>query len=183
MQTNASYDTVWMIQHADPNLRFLSKKEPVPVKEGIILEHCGTSHYLASDIVEYRNDFGIEYEVCVHSFATLNKSQCLTLEKIGKLTRDLPTKFQMAQNIWCFATSDDPATDYKVVEPGKMTPDDLLRIIKQKLLERGSYGIRGLSMVFKHMDENGNHKLDQDDFRWGLYNYGITITKDVILYV
>lgn len=28
------------------------------------------------------------------------------------------------------------------------------------------------------MDDNGNHLLDADDFRWGLIDYGITITKE-----
>jgi hypothetical protein len=180
MQTQESYDNCWTISSADPNARFLSKSEPVPVNSDVIIEHCGTSHYLASDSVEYKNDFGTEYEVCVHSFATLNKSQQLTLEKAGKLTRDLPTKFQLPQNIWAFVTSNDPATDYKVIEQGKMTHDDLVKIIKAKLNERGAYGIRGLSLVFKNMDENGNKKLDPDDFRWGLMNYGITISKEVL---
>ena len=28
------------------------------------------------------------------------------------------------------------------------------------------------------MDDNGNKKLDVDDFRWGLIDYGIQITKE-----
>ena len=28
------------------------------------------------------------------------------------------------------------------------------------------------------MDNNGNRLLDVDDFRWGLKDYGITISKD-----
>ena len=28
------------------------------------------------------------------------------------------------------------------------------------------------------MDENGNKKLDVDDFRWGLMDYGVSITKE-----
>lgn len=168
-----------MFQHADPNERFQARGLPVPCNEPVIVEHCATSQYLASDKVAYNNDFGLEYEACVHSFATLNKSQSLALEKTGKLTRDLPTKFQGDENVWAIAMSNDPATDYKVVERAKMTSDDLLRLIKQKLLERGAYGIRGLGLVFKNMDENGNRKLDPDDFRWGLHNYGITISKEV----
>ena len=54
----------------------------------ILLEHCATSHFLASDKLDYRNDFGTEYEVCVHSYATANKSQFLNLEKVGKLTKE-----------------------------------------------------------------------------------------------
>ena len=179
MFAKASYDTVWYVQHVDPNERFLAKGQPVPVNQPVILEHCGTSSYLAADLLECKNDFGIEYEASVHNFATLNKSQQLQLEKVGKLTRDVPTKFQVDQNIWMFVTSQDPSTDYKVVEVGKTTYEDLLRMIRQKLLERGAYGIRGLARIFKAVDQNGNHKLDPDDFRWGLYNYGISISKEV----
>jgi hypothetical protein len=33
-------------------------------------------------------------------------------------------------------------------------------------------------MIFKAMDNNGNRLLDVDDFRWGLIDYGIQITKE-----
>ena len=102
----------------------------------------------------------------------------MKLEQVGKLTRDMPTKFQGDQNIWAFVTSDDPSTDYRVVEVGITTYEDLVRMIKAKLLERGAYGVRALSRIFKEMDINGDHKLDPDDFRWGLYNYGMIISKE-----
>lgn len=38
--------------------------------------------------------------------------------------------------------------------------------------------MRGIARIFKAMDDNGNHMLDVDDFRWGLIDYGITITKE-----
>jgi len=28
------------------------------------------------------------------------------------------------------------------------------------------------------MDDNGNGQLDVDDFRWGLIDYGISVTKE-----
>jgi len=52
----------------------------VLASDPILIEHCATSHFLASDSIQYRNDFGTEYEVSVHSYATNNKSQCLQLE-------------------------------------------------------------------------------------------------------
>jgi hypothetical protein len=58
----------------------------VPANQEVLIEHCATSQYLASDKINYRNDFGTEYEVCVHSYSTNNKSQALNLEKVGKLT-------------------------------------------------------------------------------------------------
>ena len=63
------------------------------IGDPILLRHSPTSHYLASDLVKYRNDFGTEFEVCVNSFATKNKSQNLELEKDGKATSDVPSKF------------------------------------------------------------------------------------------
>lgn len=50
--------------------------------------------------------------------------------------------------------------------------------IKQRILERGSNGIRGIGRIFRAMDDNHNHLLDTDDFRWGLIDYGIQISKD-----
>jgi hypothetical protein len=54
----------------------------------------------------------------------------------------------------------------------------LIREIKNKILERSASGIKGISRIFKAMDNNGNKLLDVDDFRWGLIDYGITITKE-----
>lgn len=70
----------------NPNYRNSSLGEPVPANDGVLIEHCATSQYLASDKIDYRNDFGMEYEVCVNSYSTNNKSQALNLEKVGKLT-------------------------------------------------------------------------------------------------
>ena len=179
MHTNPSYDTVWSVEHWDPNDRYAMKSQSVPVNEPVIIEHSGTSHFLASDLIEYRNDFGTEYEVSVYSYATLNKSQSLALEKVGKLTRELPTKFQNDQNLWLFVTSSDPATDYETIEEPLPTPKELIDAIKNKLLGRGCYGIRGLSLVFKNMDKNGNHKLDEEEFANGMQNYGITLNNKV----
>ena len=104
MFTKKNYDTVWTLESSDPNYRLTANNSPLLSNTPLIIKHKATSHYLASDIVEYRNDFGTEYEVCVHSFATLNKSQQLALENSGKLTREIPTKFQHDQNVWMVVT-------------------------------------------------------------------------------
>ena len=44
------------------------------IGDPILIRHSPTSHYLAADTVKYRNDFGTEFEVCVNSFAKLNKT-------------------------------------------------------------------------------------------------------------
>ena len=88
-----SYYGVWIIDHLDPNYRFEKQGEPVKANEPILLRHASTSHYLASDTLKFKNDFGNEYEVCVNSYATKNRSQNLALEKEGKITGDVPSKF------------------------------------------------------------------------------------------
>ena len=84
---------------------------PVKVNEQILLKHCSTDQHLGSQIIEYKNDFGVEYEICCCSFLTLNKSQQLNLEKSGLLTKDHSTKFTLGENTWHFVTADDPTKE------------------------------------------------------------------------
>lgn len=93
VSTKSSFSCTWIIDSLDPNFRFERQGEPVVASDPVLIRHCQTSHYLASDLVKYKNDFGQEYEVSVHSFATKNKSQNLALEKEGRLTVDVPSKF------------------------------------------------------------------------------------------
>ena len=60
----------------------------------------------------------------------------------------------------------------------KFTIEDLIREVKAKIISRSANGIRGIARIFKAMDDNGNHMLDVDDFRWGLKDYGITLSKE-----
>eukprot|EP00826_Nyctotherus_ovalis_P065553 TRINITY_DN9639_c0_g3_i1.p1 TRINITY_DN9639_c0_g3~~TRINITY_DN9639_c0_g3_i1.p1 ORF type:complete len:327 (-),score=98.67 TRINITY_DN9639_c0_g3_i1:143-1123(-) len=192
MHTNVNFNTVWSIEHADPNKRYSMKSQPVELGQPVLLEHCGTAHYLASDLIEYRNDFGTEYEVSVHSYGTLNKSQSLSLEKSGKKAAGTPTKFQEDQNIWSFVASQDPSTDFDpaaeamggrttekaIGKPSSstersLTPIEVFADIKQRLMQRGGYGLRGLSKVFKRMDQNGNNKLDAQEFCETLDDFGL----------
>jgi len=89
-----SFNTVWVIDSFDPNDRYERQGEPVRAGEPILLRHCHTQQYLASDCVVEKNDFGTEFEVSTNSFACLNKTQNLYLEKNGNITTDVPTRFQ-----------------------------------------------------------------------------------------
>jgi hypothetical protein len=75
-------------------------------------------------------------------------------------------------------TAPNPSYALPLEELNKFTIEDLIKEIKAKILERSASGIRGIAKIFKAMDENGNKLLDVDDFRWGLKDYGITITKE-----
>lgn len=93
VSTKESYNGTWVIDYLDPNFRFEKQGEPIQANDPILIRHCQTSHYLASDLKKVKNEFGQEYEVSVNSFATKNRSQNLALENSGKITGDLPTKF------------------------------------------------------------------------------------------
>lgn len=178
MHVKKIYNTVWTVEHVNPTARKDCVGKAVPANAAILIKHAATGHLLASDIVDYRNDFGLEYEVCVHNFSTKNKSQNLALESAGAIASDTPTKFQHDENIWMFVTSNDPK-DAEEIEP-EMTysVDDILKEIKAKLNQRGSYGIRGIARIFKILDNDGSRKLDLKEFQEGLLDYGISLTDD-----
>jgi len=44
------------------------------------------------------------------------------------------------------------------------------------LKKRGAHGIRGLGIVFRRMDNNGDRKMDRNEFMWGLRENGHTLS-------
>jgi hypothetical protein len=90
-----SFSNVWVIESVDPNYRLETQGQPVMASDPILIKHCHTQTYLASDINTYKTDFGNEFEAMVNNFCMLNKTQNLALEKKGNITVDIPTKFQL----------------------------------------------------------------------------------------
>ena len=54
MSSNDCYNTVWVIKHSDPKIRFESDGLPVGIDDPVIIEHQFTSQWLASDDVDYQ---------------------------------------------------------------------------------------------------------------------------------
>jgi Ca2+-binding EF-hand superfamily protein len=52
----------------------------------------------------------------------------------------------------------------------------VLEKIKKNLKARGVHGIRGLGIIFKRMDANGDKRLDRYEFQWGLKENGLDIS-------
>lgn len=138
-----------------------------------MLKNAATNHFAGSDGTPINNTFGKEFEAFVHCTATSNKSQNLELEQKGKITGDLPSKFQKDENIFMVLCAPDRSFDQAIEELDKFTIEDLIKEIKAKIVERSANGIRGISRIFKMMDDKGDRKLDVDDFRWGLIDFGI----------
>jgi hypothetical protein len=70
------------------------------VADPFVIRHSATGRLLASDLVDYYNDYGHEYEVCCNNFLTNNKYQTLISEKEGKLKIDTKTRLEKEQNVW-----------------------------------------------------------------------------------
>lgn len=47
-------------------------------------------------------------------------------------------------------------------------------------MQKGPLGVRNLKKVFYEMDKDKSGKLELDDFRWGLRNYGLNFTESEI---
>jgi|ERR1712224_1039088 len=94
--SNDNYNCTWVVETLDPNFRFECEGQPVKAGEPVLIRHAATGHYLASDTVRHGNEFGGEWEVMCHSFASQNKTQNLQLEKTGASTSDIPARFQNA---------------------------------------------------------------------------------------
>lgn len=171
-----SYNTQWVIDSFDPNDRFERQGEPVKAGEPILLRHCHTQQYLASDCVVEKNDFGQEYEVSCHSFACQNKTQNLELEKRGNITTDVPTRFQQEQNVWIFETAPDASCAAPIEDLQKFNVAELLDDIKRFIAAKSS--AEAVKNVFEAMDESRCGQVDADDFRWGMIDLGYNLSKN-----
>jgi len=105
---DSPFNTTWIIDHIDPNFRFEKQGSPIECNDPILIRHLSTNTYLSADINRIKNDFGVEFEVTVTNHSSKNKSQNLALEKDGRITGDIPTKFQEDQNIFYFVTAPGP---------------------------------------------------------------------------
>jgi Ca2+-binding EF-hand superfamily protein len=55
-------------------------------------------------------------------------------------------------------------------------PNQVLSKVLDVLKARGMHGIRGLGIVFRRMDNNGDRKMDRAEFMWGLKENGHTLS-------
>lgn len=178
MHAKLDYLGVWVIDFFDPNERLEMQGEPVKTCDGVLLRHCQTAQYLASDDVRCPNNFGGEREVSCNSFVRLNRTQNLALEEKGNITTDVPTKFQLDQNVFFFQTAPNASYAAPVEELHKFNIEDLIAECKTKIMDRSSGGLKALARIFRAMDDNGNGQLDVDDFRWGFIDYGFNLSKE-----
>lgn len=75
-------------------------------------------------------------------------------------------------------TAPDASYARSIAELSKFDINEAMRDLKVRLYERSCFGSRELTAIFKAMDRDGSCRLDVDDFRWGLMDYGVQISKE-----
>lgn len=148
--------------------------EVVKANDPVLLRHVTTCVYLgADDCYKIKNDFGSENEVHCSNHSSNNKSQNLALEQDGRLTVDVPTKFQQAHNIFYLQTAPDASYARPIEELTKFDINEFMKDIRAKVLDKSCFGMCTLLKIYQAMDSRGDHRVECDDFRWGLLDYGI----------
>lgn len=133
------FNTVWVFEYADPKVRFEMGGQPIRANEPVLIKHCFTSQWLASDNVPYRNDFGEEFEVFGHSFQHHNKTQNLIAEKTGRTTIDIPLRNQNPQNVWTVLTAQDKSQEFdESILDKTNSVESLLTKLKHQMIQRGT---------------------------------------------
>lgn len=160
-------------------MRFELQGEIVKANDPVLLRHQHTCTYLAVDNkAKYNNDFGTEFEAHCQNYSTNNRSQNLEMEFQGRLTSDVPTKFQLDYNVFYLQTAPEKNLDRPIEELSKFDIQQLLNDLNQRIFELKDDPISALTRIFNDMDVKGEEKVEIDDFRWGLIDFGIQITKD-----
>jgi hypothetical protein len=109
--SNQTHDTVWVAQYKDTNQRFEMEGSEVPGNAEIIIQHAATKSALASQNLDFYNDFGKECELCCNSYISIKKKQFLSQEKQGLCTADIPVRSEAIKNHFAFLTASVPELD------------------------------------------------------------------------
>jgi len=177
--------SVWKVQKCvngpdGATQRLLSEGGAVEINSPVVLQHRSTSQNLCADPqVTDMSDFGAELEVCCSLQQHTGKSHQLVSEFSGLSTGDTAARSEKDTSQWTFVTSANPesAKEFRKL-PQPLSAQALLEKVREIVNKRGEYGIRGLARSFQIMDDGNDKMLDRDDFKWGLYDYGVHLNDD-----
>ena len=158
--------TLWTVYPADGDLMSVEGL-PVPASAPVMIMHRATNQPLGASLDQMTStDFGAE--LVVHAFRHQAKAK----------TSDPRSRPVQAPNRWEFVLADDPAAAEDTRVFRELTPELIIEQVKQAINERGAYGIRGLARAFRIIDDAGDGALDREDFKWGLFDYGVRLSDE-----
>ncbi|KAL5020093.1 hypothetical protein ScPMuIL_002985 [Solemya velum] len=53
-----------------------------------------------------------------------------------------------------------------------------IKHLREACLKRGAAGIKGMGRLFRLMDDNGSRSLSFEEFKNGIYDYGLTFDDE-----
>ncbi|CAM9335239.1 unnamed protein product [Scytosiphon promiscuus] len=198
LRAGASSATVWQFQKTTHGKdgrvdRILGVGSPVLVGNELLLQHRDTFMALSCERGNVEpTDFGAEFEVCCENMTTNGKCLQLLSESQGRKTAAAAAKAELRANRWFVrlgqqasggdgGSGDDGDGGSGGVRsrelPPEMTADNLLKKA-QLVIHRRPAGIHCLRNALRSVDPAGNGKLDREDVRWCLLDFGLELDEE-----
>ena len=70
------------------------------------------------------------------------------MEADGRLTVDVPTKFQQQHNVFYFQSAPDASYARPIEELAKFDINDFVKDVRAKVLDKSCFGIKSLMRIF-----------------------------------
>ena len=102
ISSEENFFNCWTIEHIDPAKRLEVQGSPVNSKEPFLIRHDQTGKLLSSDLIDYFNDFGHEYEVCANNYLPYGRYQKILPYdmKEDKVSEVQCNRVERTDNIW-----------------------------------------------------------------------------------
>ena len=96
----------------------------------------------------------------------------------GDRVRENDNKGVDDKNYWTIELSSDPIAAAPVEAPPRYDGAQMIQDIKDTLKQRGAMAIRGISRVFRILDDNRNRQNDTNELRFGLKDFDIHLNEE-----
>ena len=102
ISSEENFFNCWTIEHIDPSKRLEVQGQPVPSSEPFLIRHDQTGKLLSSDLIDYFNDFGHEYEMCCNNYLPYGRYQKILPFDMheDKVAEVQCNRIEKPENIW-----------------------------------------------------------------------------------
>ena len=110
--------------------------------------------------------------------ATTKRTQLLSKEKTGELTRETQSKELGAQNFWTFELASEPSFTPEESSQIKYSGKKMVEDIREALREYRLLALRQLMTVFGRFDSNKDGQISPTELKKGLELFNIFLNDD-----